>query len=29
MTHPKLVATIERLNPALRTRLEEIAPAFS
>jgi hypothetical protein len=29
MTHPKLVATIERLNPALRAKLEEIAPAFS
>jgi hypothetical protein len=29
MNHPKLVATVERLNPALRTKLEEIAPAFS
>lgn len=29
MNHPKLVGTIERLNPALRTKLEEIAPAFS
>ncbi|HEX2831431.1 MAG TPA: hypothetical protein VHW00_00360 [Thermoanaerobaculia bacterium] len=29
MNHPKLIATIERLNPALQTKLEEIAPAFS
>jgi hypothetical protein len=28
MTHPNFLATVESLQPAARTRLEEIAPAF-
>lgn len=29
MTHPKFEASVARLNPVLRIKLEEIAPAFS
>jgi hypothetical protein len=29
MSHPSFLATIEKLSPALRQKLEEIAPAFS
>jgi hypothetical protein len=28
MTHPKFLATLEQIQPAARTRLEQIAPAF-
>ena len=28
MTHPKFLATLEKIQPAARTRLEQIAPAF-
>ncbi|HMG35840.1 MAG TPA: hypothetical protein VKM94_18035 [Blastocatellia bacterium] len=28
MTHPKFQATLERLSPALRKRIEEVAPLF-
>ena len=28
MTHPKFLATLEKLNPAQRKRLEEVAPIF-
>jgi hypothetical protein len=29
MTHPKFLATVERLRPGARTRLEEVAPAYA
>ncbi len=29
MTHQNFLATLERINPAVRQRIEEIAPAFS
>jgi hypothetical protein len=29
MSHPNFLASVESLNPALRRKLEEIAPAFS
>jgi hypothetical protein len=29
MSHPNFLASVERLNPAFRRKLEEIAPAFS
>ena len=28
MTHPRFLATLEKIQPAARTRLEQIAPAF-
>jgi hypothetical protein len=28
MTHPNFLATVERLRPAARTRLEQVAPTF-
>jgi len=28
ITHPQFLATVGRLSPAARTRLEQIAPAF-
>lgn len=28
MSHPSFLATVGRLRPAARTRLEEVAPAF-
>ena len=29
MTHPNFLATLERLSPALRQRIEQVAPVFS
>jgi hypothetical protein len=29
LSHPKFLETVERLNPAQRTRLEEVAKVFS
>jgi hypothetical protein len=28
MTHPNFLATLERLSPALRQRIEQVAPVF-
>jgi len=29
MSHPKFLETLGRLDPAQRTRIEEVAPIFS
>jgi len=28
MTHPNFLATVEKINPAARKQIEEMAPAF-
>jgi hypothetical protein len=28
MTHPKFIETLDKLSPAQKRRIEEIAPAF-